>query len=103
MTEQKRPRKKPVRSRLSLRTGPKLGVNFVKKHVTAVATRPDHYYMLREMADFYDAPLTKIVGALIVQEYCRVLSFSDPERADKIKSSYATAEEHAQYIIKLAD
>ena len=99
-TETKKPRKKHAAHK---RSGPKLGVNFVKKHMTAVATRPDHYYMLREMADYYDAPLTKIVGAMIVREYCRILSESDPDRASKLKETYENNEEHSQYIIRLAD
>ena len=97
--EAKKPRKKRAAHR---RPGPRLGVNFVKKRMTAVATRPDHYYMLREMADYYDAPLTKIVGAMIVREYCRILSESDPDRASKLKETYENNEEHSQYIIRLA-
>lgn len=83
--------------------GAKLGSKFKKTHTTAVCLRPEHYYMLREMADFYESHLNQLAGSLVIQEYCRLLSKRDPERAAQIKDTYENDEKYSTHIIRLAD
>jgi len=82
----KKPRKKRA---LSRKRGPRLGSNAVKRHATAVIMRPEHYYMARELADYYETPLMRLAGALVVREYCRVLAQRDPAGAAAIAETYA--------------
>lgn len=96
----KKPRKKRA---LSRKPGPKLGVNFVKRHATAVLLRPEHHYMARELADYYETPLMRLAGALVVREYCKVLSLSDPERAAAIAETYAADGMYADHVTNLSD
>lgn len=83
--------------------GAKLGSKFKKSYTTAVCLKPEHYYMLREMADFYESHLNQLAGALVIQEYCRLLSKKDPEKAAQIKDTYENDEKYAHHIIRLAD
>lgn len=96
----KKPRKKRAMSR---KPGPRLGVNFVKRHATAVIMRPEHHYMARELADYYETPLMRLAGALVVREYCKVLSLSDPEGAAAIAETYAEDGVYSDHVTKLSD
>ena len=96
----KKPRKKHAYSK---KPGPRLGVNFVKRKATAVLMRPELYYMARELADYYETPLMRLAGALVVREYCKVLSLSDPEGAAAIAEMYAEGGVHSDRVTKLSD
>jgi hypothetical protein len=97
--------KKPRIKRLPRNTG---GLGLLertkKRHQTGVVLRGEHYLMLRELSEFYDnAPLMRLTGALIVQEYCKILSKTDPEKAQLIKESYENKDLYYGYITRLAD
>jgi hypothetical protein len=70
--------------------------------MTAVGLRAEHYYMARELAEFYQAPLMRTLGAIVVREYCRVLYKSDPAKAAQIEEAYKNDENQAKYIVDLA-
>ena len=103
-TDIEAPVKKPRKKRaLSRKPGPRLGVNFVKRNATAVIMRPEHYYMARELADYYETPLMRLAGALVVREYCKVLSLSDPEGAAAIAETYAEDGVYSDHVTNLSD
>jgi hypothetical protein len=83
--------------------GAKVGDKVKKVPYTSVAMRPEHYYMLRELCEYYSAPLTRTTGAIIVREYCRVLAKTNPDEAAKIKDVYKHDENQAKYIIDISD
>jgi hypothetical protein len=82
--------------------GARAGAKVKGVPVTAVGLRAEHYYMARELAEFYQAPLMRTVGAIIVHEYCRVLYKSDPIKAVEIEEAYKNDENQAKYIVDLA-
>jgi len=103
-TDIEAPLKKPRKKRaLSKKPGPRLGVNFVKRKATAVLMRPEFYYMARELADYYETPLMRLAGALVVREYCKVLSLSDPDGAAAIAETYAEDGMYSDHVTKLSD
>lgn len=103
-TDIEAPAKKPRKKRaLSRKPGPRLGVNFVKRKATAVLMRPELYFMARELADYYETPLMRLAGALVVREYCKVLALSDPERAAAIAKTYAEDGIYSEHVTKLSD
>lgn len=101
----KKPRRKRVRSRI--RKVPRVrgaqATSKIKKNYTAIAARPEHYYMLRELAEFYNTPLVRITGAIIVNEYCRLLAKTDPVKALEIKLVYKNDKTQAAYVVDLDD
>jgi hypothetical protein len=99
----KKPKRKWRRSRI-LKTPRVRGARAtskIKKTYTAIAARPEHYYMLRELAEFYKAPMARTVGAIIVNEYCRVLAKSDPAKALEIREIYKNDKTQFNYIVDL--
>lgn len=68
---------------------------------TAIGVRPEHYYMLRELAEYYEAPMTRTLAALIVKEYCRLLSKTEPAKAAQIRDTYKNDKIHAKYVVDL--
>lgn len=102
VTETEVPAKKPRKARRARRVPPpKREFNFVKKHHTAVLLRPEHYFMLRELADLYETPLTRLAGALVVREYCKLLAETDPVGAAEITRLYAEDEKYREYVTQL--
>ncbi len=99
-TTEKKPRK-PRRARRV--PPPKREFNFVKRHHTAVLLRPEHYFMLRELAEVYDTPLMRLAGALVVREYCKVLALTDPAGAAEITKTYAEDERYREYVTQLPE
>lgn len=66
-----------------------------------VMIRIEHHSFLRELRAYYNnAPFGKIVGALIVQEYCRILHTIDPVKATAIRKAYQS-EKYKHEIIEL--
>lgn len=99
----KKPRRKKLRRYRRPRIRGARATSKVKKNYTAIAARPEHYYMLRELAEFYNAPLTRTVAAIIVNEYCRLLAKTDPTSAAEIKKTYVEDAQQSQYIIPLSE
>jgi hypothetical protein len=98
------PPKKPRKPRRARRVPPpKREFNYIKRQHTAIALRPEHYFMLRELADYYETPLMRLAGALIVREYCRVLAQTDPEGAAALRQTYADDEQHREYVTQLPE
>ncbi len=103
-TDIEAPVKKPRKKRaLSRKPGPRLGVNYVKRKATAVLMRPELYYMARELADYYETPLMRLTGALVVREYCKVLGLSDPDGAAAIAETYAEDGIYSEHVTKLSE
>lgn len=68
-----------------------------------VIIRIEHYAFLKQLRAYYNnAPFGKIVGTLIIQEYCRVLHKIDPVKASLIKRAYQ-GEKYKHEVIELAD
>lgn len=65
----------------------------------SVAMRAEHYAMLREIGDFYKAPVSKIVATLIVHKYCRLLREDEPVTAQKILEAYRDGEKHEGQLV----
>jgi hypothetical protein len=98
------PAKKPRKRRAARRgPGPRLGVNYIKPVSTAIIFRPEHYYMARELADYYETPLMRLAGALVVREYCKVLALSDPDGSAAIAETYAEDGIYSEHVTKLSD
>lgn len=96
------PPKKPRKKRRARRVPPpKREFNFVKRHATAVIMRPEHYFMLRELADVYETPLMRLVGALVVREYCSILEETDPAGAAAISETYAEDGIYSEHVTPL--
>jgi len=98
--------KKPKRRRrIGRYRGPRVrgakATEKIKKNYTAIAARPEHYYMLRELAEFYNAPLTRTVGAIIVNEYCRLLAKTDPAKALEIREVYKNDKTQINYVVNI--
>lgn len=68
---------------------------------TAIGVRPEHYYMLRELAEYYEAPMTRTLAALIVKEYCRLLAKTEPAKAAQIRDTYKNDKIQAKYVVDL--
>ncbi len=66
----------------------------------SVSVRAEHYAMLRELGDFYEARLTSVVATLIAQQFVTVLETVDPEQAAQIRRELGH-EKHAKDIIDL--
>jgi hypothetical protein len=69
----------------------------------SVTMRAEHYTMLREVGDFYEAPISKVVATMVVKEYCRLLNDVDPVTAQRIKEAYEDDEKHTGQLLDLAD
>jgi|LakMenEpi03Aug12_release.lakeMendotaPanAssembly.Ray.scaffolds.fasta_scaffold457809_2 hypothetical protein len=93
--------KRRVKPKSNLR-GARAGAKVKGVPMTAVGLRAEHYYMARELAEFYQAPLMRTLGAIVVREYCRVLYKSDPAKAAQIEEAYKNDENQAKYIVDLA-
>lgn len=99
-TPAKRPRKKRV---LSRKPSPRRRSNAVKRHATAVIMRAEHYYMARELADYYETPLMRLAGALVVREYCKLLAETDPAGAAAIAETYADGGIYSEHVTPLSE
>lgn len=67
----------------------------------AVAIRVEHYGFLRELRAYYDnESFAKIVGTLIIDEYCKILHTVDPVKATAIRKAYQS-EKYKHEVIEL--
>ena len=46
------------------------------------------YALLRELREYYARPMSKIVMAYVVHDYCRLLAETDPVKAMRIKKAF---------------
>lgn len=69
---------------------------------SAIAVRVEHYAFLRELRQYYrNASFARIVGTLIVHEYCRILHTVDPVKATAIRRAYES-DKYKDEVIVLA-
>ena len=66
-----------------------------------LCVRSENYAMLRELGEYYEAPLSKIAAALITRHFIELLRQSDPEKADALEEEYKN-EKYAKQLIELA-
>ena len=68
---------------------------------SAIAIRVEHYAFLRELRAYYrNESFAKIVGTLIIEEYCRVLHKVDPVKASLIRRAYKS-EKYKHEVVEL--
>ena len=72
-----------------------------KKAWVSVIIRAEHYAMLRELGEFHDAAVGKIIGTLAVQEYLRTLSQTDPIKAMVLKEEYKNNDRLANQLLDI--
>lgn len=66
-----------------------------------LCVRSENYAMLRELGEYYEAPLSKIAATLITQHFIELLRESDPEKADALEEEYKD-EKYASQLLDLA-
>lgn len=66
-----------------------------------LCVRAEHYAMLRELGEFYEAPLSKIAGSLITRHFIDLLRDSDPVKADALEREYKD-EKYSKQLLDLA-
>lgn len=93
---------RPKAAKTNLR-GARAGDKLKTVLYTAIGMRPEHYYMLRELAEFYDAPMTRTTAGIVVKEYCRLLAKTDPAKAAEIRDTYKNDKVQAKYIVDITD
>ena len=63
--------------------------------------RAEHYAMLREIAEYFEAPVSKVTATMVVQQYCRLLREIEPVTAQKIIETYREDERHEGQLLDL--
>jgi len=63
--------------------------------------RAEHYAMLREIAEYFEAPVSKVTATMVVQQYCRLLREVEPVTAQKIIETYKEDERHEGQLLDL--
>ncbi len=66
-----------------------------------ISMRAENYAMLRELGEYYEAPLSKITATLITDHFIELLRQSDPEKAYALEEEYKN-EKYVNQLIKLA-
>ena len=66
-----------------------------------LCVRAENYAMLRELGEYYEAPLSKIAGTLITKHFIELLRQSDPEKANALEEEYKD-EKYASQLVELA-
>ena len=46
----------------------------------SVTMRAEHYAMLREIAEYFEAPVSKVTATMVVQQYCKNNGLPSPQR-----------------------
>jgi hypothetical protein len=72
-----------------------------KKAWVSVIIRAEHYAMLRELGDYHEASVGKMIGTLAVQEFLRTLSQSDPEKAMRMREEYKNNDRHVDQLLNI--
>jgi hypothetical protein len=67
----------------------------------SVTIRAEHYAMLRELGDYHEASVGKMIGTLAVQEFLRTLSQSDPEKALRMREEYKNNDRHVDQLLNI--
>jgi hypothetical protein len=65
----------------------------------SVSIRAEHYAMLRELGEYYDARLSSLTATLITGQFLRVLAKTDPEQALKLREEL----KHEKYVNDIVD
>jgi hypothetical protein len=66
----------------------------------SVCIRAEHYAMLRELGEFYQATLSSVAATLVAQQFVLVLDTVDPEQAKQLRREL-THEKYSKDIIDL--
>jgi hypothetical protein len=51
----------------------------------SVSLRAEHYVMLRELGEFYEATLSALVASLVTEQFLKILELNNPEQAKKLR------------------
>jgi len=65
----------------------------------SVTIRAEHYAMLRELGDYHEASVGKMIGTLAVQEFLRTLSLTDLEKALRMREEYKNNDRHVDQLL----
>ena len=66
----------------------------------SVCVRAEHYAMLRELGEFYEATLSSIVATLITNQFLAVLEQNNPAQAAQLREEL-NSDKHSKNIINL--
>jgi len=66
----------------------------------SVSLRAEHYAMLRELGDFYEATLSSLTATLITDQFLKVLDENHPDQAMQLRRDLKD-EKHSKHIIDL--
>jgi len=66
----------------------------------SVCVRAEHYAMLRELGEFYEATLSSLVATLITDQFLKVLETSWPLQAKQLREELKH-EKHSKNIVNL--
>ena len=64
----------------------------------SVCVRAEHYAMLRELGEFYEATLSSIVATMITDQFLTVLEQNNPEQAAQLREEL-NSDKHSKNII----
>lgn len=64
----------------------------------SVCVRAEHYAMLRELGEFYEATLSSIVATMITDQFLTVLEQNNPEQATQLREELRS-DKHSKNII----
>tara|TARA_R110000868_G_scaffold221524_2_gene473272 strand:- start:1218 stop:1508 length:291 start_codon:yes stop_codon:yes gene_type:complete len=67
----------------------------------SVTVRAEHFAMLRELGDYHEASVGKVIGTLATLEFLRTLAQSDPVKAMKLKEEYRNNDRHISQILDI--
>ena len=51
----------------------------------SVSLRAEHYVMLRELGEFYEATLSALVASLVTEQFLKILELNNPEQAKQLR------------------
>jgi hypothetical protein len=57
--------------------------------------------MLREIAEYFEAPVSKVTATMVVQQYCKILREVEPVTAQKIMEAYQNDERHEGQLLDI--
>jgi hypothetical protein len=66
----------------------------------SVCIRAEHYAMLRELGEYYEATLSSLAATLITQQFLRVLEQNHPVQAQQLREELKH-EKHSKNIVNL--
>ena len=66
----------------------------------SVCVRSEHYAMLRELGEFYEATLSSIVATLITDQFLAVLEQNNPAQAAQLREEL-NSDKHSKNFVDL--